>query len=159
VEVRPYRIRLSSVLVNPVGPDGKPWTEPKSAPLKGGVSVPPPPSMPNNGQRGQAYRDQLKGYTARLPAWAKPNLVVDITLPDGRVLRAGPKNDTWVTFDGWFVLNTNQMDARPLLVSVKHRSAENGDKDLGTVSIPLGALISGAETPPTGAILWVDLSV
>lgn len=153
VEVRPYRFRLSSILVNPIGPDGKPWSGyVESKP------VPPPPPSKNSG-RGQAYRDQLKGYSLRIPAAAKPNLVVDVTLPDGRVLRTAPKNDTWATFDGWFVVDSNHLDTRPLLVHVKHLDKNGSVKDIGTVNIPLGALVTGAGAPPTGPILWVDMMV
>lgn len=151
VEVRPYRFRLASLLVNPLGPDGRPWAEAGNA-----RTVPPPP---RSSSRGQDFRNQLKGYAARVPKAARPNLVVDVTLPDGRVLRTSPKNDVWATFDAWFVVNSNQVDQRPLLVRVKHMEKNGTEKDLGTVNVPLGTLVSAQAPPPTGPIIWTDFMV
>lgn len=149
VEVRAYRFRLASLLVNPLGPDGRPWAD-------GAANARNVPTPPSSSSRGQDFRNQLKGYSQRVPPVARPNLVVDVTLPDGRVLRSSPKNDVWATFDAWFVVNSNQLDTRPVLVRVKHVEKNGTEKDLGTVNVPLGTLVSGLAPPPTGPIIWMD---
>lgn len=160
VEVRPYRFRLTGVLVNPLRPNGQPWAE--GATNRAGTStsrssahVPEPPSL--RGKRGPDSRAAAKGYAARIPQNIRPTVVVEVTLPDGRVLRTQERKEAWAAFDSWFVLASNQFDQRPVLVRAKHRESNGTEVDLGTVSVPLGSILAGIPPEPAGSVIYTEI--
>lgn len=153
VAVRPVRFSLRSILVKPVRPNGKPWVGRANSGL---ANVP----LPNHGSsRGPDYRRNAAGFAARVPIDNRPTLFAEITLPDGRTLRTPEKKDVWVSFDSWFVLDSNRMDDRTVLIQVKHREADGTTADVGTTSIPMRALLEGAPIPPSASVLDIEVAI
>lgn len=156
IEVRPYRFRLTGVLVNPLRPNGQPWAQSGNrASTSTSRSVPQPPSL--RGKRGADSRAAAKGWSARIPQNIRPTVVVEVTLPDGRVLRTQQRQEAWAAFDAWFVLASNQLDQRPVLVRAKHREKDGTEVDLGTVSAPLGSILAGTPPEPAGSIIYTEI--
>lgn len=154
VAVRPVRFSLRSILVKPVRPNGKPW-QGRASPQLSSL-----PAVPTHGSgRGPDYRQRGAAFAARVPVDNRPTLFAEITLPDGRKLRTPEKKDVWVSYDSWFVLDSNKLDDRTVLIQVMHREPDGTVADVGTTSVPLRALLDGAPIPPSASVLDVEIAI
>jgi tetratricopeptide (TPR) repeat protein len=144
VKVRPWAIRLDSVLVTPTRPDGWPWSGSRSflldrilAQLQRAAS--------------SASASVALDLARRVPRDNQPNLVVTVGLPDGRGLQTAPRRGVHLALDGSFVVASNAYDDRQLSLRVVHEDARGGQAvDVGVVTFRLGDLVAQRELAVSG---------
>ncbi len=147
VEIRPYQVRLRSVLVYAFRPNGLPWggrRDPAMEPLLRALAT---TSMP----RGEAAPEAAIAQARAIPLEFAPLLQVEAAIPDRGVLYTPPIRGFYAVFDASFVVMTNGFDARPLQLRV--RNVGEGPEDAGVFAIPLRDLIS------TGRVVAADRAV
>jgi tetratricopeptide (TPR) repeat protein len=145
VRVRPYAIRLRSVLVQPLRPDGWPWAGGRSRDLDRVVAR----------LAGFDPQDAASGLALdlarRLPAENQPTLAVTVVLPDGRTLRAAPRRGVYALLDGSVVVLSNGFDDRVLAVRVEHELGGGArPMMIGEVPLKLGELVTGGSVAVGG---------
>jgi hypothetical protein len=142
VKVRPYAIRIRSVLVRPLRPDGYPWAGTRSRELDRVLArlardAAPRGAVPPVGLTLDAAR--------RLPRENLPSLIITVVLPDGRALQTAPRIGVHAALDGSFVVASNGYDDRAVSVRVVHDAGSGRPLEVGTVSVPLGDLVTNRE--------------
>ena len=151
VEVRPYAVRIRSVLARPMRPDGRPWVgnmNPYISRMMG---------MFVNMGRGSSRR--LIEAAMSIPPENRPNLSVRVSLPDGTVLTTPAVVGLYVAYDSEFVVMTNAFDERRLSLRVVHGNAEFSE-ELGLVEFPLGEVVRRREAQLSGqSVAGLDLAI
>jgi tetratricopeptide (TPR) repeat protein len=138
VRLRPYAVRLDSVLVKPIRTDGQPWAGARSRTFERIVGLIASAALdPRNGPAGQL---SMQLYEA-LPDENRPNLVASIELPDGRRFATPPRTAVFTRLDGTVVVATNSFDERALTVRVVHQDVA-GPVDVGAVTFRLADLVA-----------------
>ena len=140
VRIRPYAIRLRSVLVKPIRPDGAPWVGGRSRSFERVVGLLANAALD---RRGAAIIAGLDVYDA-LPHENRPNLFATITLADGRQFVTPAQKAIRARFDSTVVVATNAYDDRPLSLRVAHQDIA-GVVEVGVVTFRLTELLSGGE--------------
>ncbi|BDG05369.1 hypothetical protein [Anaeromyxobacter oryzae] len=137
VRVRPYAIRLRSVLVRPTRPDGWPWAGGRGRELERVVAR-------LASFEGPAATSGLAlDLARRIPPENQPELVVTVTLPDGRALRTPPRRGVYALLDGSFVVLSNGYDDRRISLHVAQQLGGGARPlDVGLVSFRLGDVVS-----------------
>ncbi|XXF76148.1 hypothetical protein P2318_24220 [Myxococcaceae bacterium GXIMD 01537] len=136
VEVRPYSVRIRSVLARPMRPDGRPWVG-SYHPLLGQLT-----SLFAGDLLGpHASRSARRAIemAMMLPPENRPALSVQVALPDGTRLATQPVSGLYATFDAEFIVATNTLDERPLSVRVVHGVGPVYE-EVGVVTFPMGEL-------------------
>lgn len=127
VRIRPYAIRVHSVLVKPFRPDGSPWSGVRTREFERLVGLLAVAALDSAGPGRRAAAIDV--YEA-LPHDNKPDLFASIVLPDGREFVTSPQKALRARLDSVVVLNTNSYDDRPISVKIIHydrsRSVEIG---------------------------------
>jgi hypothetical protein len=131
VAVRPYFVRIRTLLTAPLRPGGQPWAGTAGPWLRrmmvleasGGV---------------QAFIEAA----SRLPPRNRPSLSVIAALPEGDLLMTPPAEGAHVSYSSSFVVMTNHYDARKVGFRVVHGEEDETPEDVGVVSVPLGELVS-----------------
>jgi tetratricopeptide (TPR) repeat protein len=132
VEIRPYTIRLRSVLVMPTRLDGHPWVGPAN------------PLLVRLMDRGTAWRVLIRA-AERVPMQNRPTLSVIVTRPDGERLMTPARQSLYAVYeDPAFVITTNHFDERPLVFQVVQGEG-TAQEEVGTVSVALGELVQRQE--------------
>lgn len=154
VQVRPWAVTVRGVLVDPVRPDGTPWVGPPSARLNGAARR--LSAAAGGGIDARVLRD-----VADVPRDNRPNLFVEVVLPDGRRLASAPHDGPYFNVDASFVVAANGFDKRRLLLRVVHQEPGRPAEPVGEVSVAVGELVGRASgsvsTPPVLALeLQVD---
>jgi hypothetical protein len=146
VAVRPYFIRIRTLLTTPLRPGGQPWAGPASPWLRR--------LMVREASGG--VQPFIEAAT-RLPPRNRPWLSVVAALPEGDRLMTPPAEGTHVSYGSSFVVMTNHYDARKVGFRVVHGEDE-ALEDVGVVSIPLGELVSRQLlTLRGGAVVALDV--
>ena len=122
VELRPYTVRVRSVLALPAG---------------GFV-----PELGQGGRGNARTRAMLIAMADRVPLAERPDLAVIVLLPDGPRLATPTRKALYTPLESRFSLYSNQFEERTLSFRVVDRRA-GGDVDLGLVEVPLRALLQG----------------
>ena len=138
VAIRPLTVRLTSVLVQPFRPDGTPWAgglSPELFRLAGASSH-------IAGLDHGAARGRIAEVAGLVPPANRPNLVLQIVLPGGRLLETSPQRALAFRPGSTVTLATNAYNRRELVVRVVQRELGASDALVGAVQIPLGALAS-----------------
>jgi tetratricopeptide (TPR) repeat protein len=137
VRVRPYAIRLRSVLVRATRPDGWPWAGARGRELDRVVAR-------LASFDGAARTTGLAVDLARrVPPENQPELVVTVSLPDGRTLRTPPRRGVYALLDGSVVVLSNAYDDRTLALHVAHQLGGGArPMDVGLVSFRLGDVVA-----------------
>ena len=149
VQVRPYAIRLRSVLVDPLRGDGVPWLGTRSPRLD------------------RLSRELSRGFDGipfallnQIPREHLPTLLVEVTLPDGRRLLTPTRRGVYVSFDSSVVVYANSFDRRRLVIQVLHQEPGGVSEQVGGVELGVGELVARAaaqlRSPP---VLALELSV
>lgn len=141
VEVRPYTVRIRSVLARPMRPDGRPWVG-NMNPYMGrllkmftGDYMDP---------HGRGVNRRLVEAARSLPPENRPNLSVRVSLPDGTLLSTPSVNGLYVAYDSEFVVATNSFDERRMSLRVVHQNGPVAE-DVGVVEFPLGEIVRRQE--------------
>jgi hypothetical protein len=140
VKLRPYAIRVRSVLVRPIRPDGGPWAGGSSFGFQRVVGMLANAAMEGHGNQLVAGLDV---YDA-LPHENRPTLVATMTLPDGRQFVTPPQQALRARYEAFVVFATNALDDRPLAIRVTHADP-GGSVEVGTVTLRMQDLVSGGE--------------
>jgi tetratricopeptide (TPR) repeat protein len=140
VEVRPYTVRIRSVLARPMRPDGRPWVgnmNPYMSRLLGVFTN-------EAGNRGGRGGRRLIEAAMSIPPENRPTLSVHVSLPDGSLLATPAVRGLYVTYDSEFVVATNSFDERRLTLRVVHGDGQYLE-DVGIVEFPLGEIVRRRE--------------
>jgi tetratricopeptide (TPR) repeat protein len=143
VEIRPYAIRLRSVLVMPTRLDGRPWVGPANPFLArlldrgmGAVA---------GGDSAKAWRHLIRA-AERMPAQNRPTLSVIVTTPSGERLMTPTRNSLYAVYDDpELVIATNHYDERNLVFHVVQGEGMSAE-EVGVVSVALGELVQRGES-------------
>jgi hypothetical protein len=142
VEIRPYALRIRSVLVMPTRLDGRPWVGP-AAPIFGrllerGMEV-------TAGADNRAALKFLLRAAERVPMQNRPTLSVIVTLPNGERLVTPSRNGLYAVFnDPELVIATNHFDERNVVFQVVQGEGSSME-EVGMVSVALGELVQRQE--------------
>ena len=136
VEVRPYTVRIRSVLAHPARPDGAPWVG-KPNPLLGNLIKAAARATLN--PLASTMTKVIINSAQEVPVENRPTLSVIVSRPDGERLKTPARNGLYVVYDSSLVINSNHFDERRLNLRVVHA---DGADDVGTVELPLGALLA-----------------
>jgi hypothetical protein len=140
VALRPYAIRLRSVLVRPIRPDGGPWAGPPSPAFQRVVGMLANAAMEG---RGAQLVKGLDVYDA-LPHENRPNLTGILMLPDGRQFATVTQQALRARWDAYAVFATNGLDDRPVTIRVIHQD-ERGTVEVGAVTVRMNDLVNNGE--------------
>jgi tetratricopeptide (TPR) repeat protein len=135
VAIRPWAVRIRSVLVSPLRPDGVPWVGPprpfvvrvanEVARVSGG-----PPSSPFLMLLGQ------------VPHENQPHVVVEVVAPGGPPLLTEPHRGLYTSLASTVVVGANAFERRRITFRVFHAERNGLVEDIGLVDIPLGELVT-----------------
>jgi tetratricopeptide (TPR) repeat protein len=140
VRLRPYAVKVRTVLVKPVRPDGAPWAGNRSFGFERVVGLLAAAAFDGG---GATTRAALRAYDA-LPHENRPNLVATITLPDGRRFATPARAAVNARLDSSVVVTTNHHDDRPVSIVVTHVDA-SGSVEIGAVTFRLSELLAAPE--------------
>jgi tetratricopeptide (TPR) repeat protein len=141
VEVRPYTVRIRSVLARPMRPDGRPWAGSLNPSLTRLTYMFTQEFL---APRGRGTSRKLMEAALAIPPENRPSLSIRVALPDGTLLSTPVQNGLYVTYDAEFVVATNSFDERKLSLRVVH--GEGGwSEDVGVVEFPLGEIVRRRE--------------
>jgi hypothetical protein len=140
VQLRPFAIRVRSVLVRPIRPDGSPWSGAPGPGYQRVVGMLANAAMEGRGNQVVAGLDM---YDA-LPHENRPNLVATMTLPDGRQFVTPAQRALRARYESYVVFATNSLDDRPVSIRVVHQDVQ-GVVEIGTVTVRMADLVGGGE--------------
>lgn len=138
VRIRPYAIRVRSVLVKPVRPNGAPWAGGRTGGFDRVVGLLAAAAFDRTGRGG---RSALDVYDA-LPHENRPNVYASLVLPDGREFTTAPQKAIRVRLESLVVVNTNAYDDRPVSLRVFHADPR-GSVEIGAVTFRLMDALAG----------------
>lgn len=138
VRIRPYAIRVRSVLVKPFRPDGWPWAGVRTREYERVVGMLAVAAVDGAGAAGRAAIDV---YDA-LPQDNKPDLFASIVLPDGREFQTAPQKALRARLDAVVVVSTNSYDDQPITVRVLHADRSRS-LEIGTVTFRMVDAVGG----------------
>jgi hypothetical protein len=134
VAVRPWAIRLRSVLVSPLRPDGVPWVGPPSRTV---VKV-----------ANEVVRVGGSGLTVpfllmlnQVPRENQPNVVIEVTAPGSAPLRTPHHRGLYSTLASSVVVGANGFERRTVRLRVFHAERDGLVEDMGVIEAPIGELI------------------
>lgn len=136
VEIRPYSIRIRSLLVKPIRPDGQPWVGPPSPFLGRLVKAAATYVAPGV---GTIVASAVVDAAESVPPENRPTLHIEASLPDGRRLMSPAKKSLYVVYESELVLSSNHFDDRKIAFKVVG-VGDNID-DVGVIEISLKELI------------------
>ncbi|WP_242342198.1 hypothetical protein [Anaeromyxobacter terrae] len=139
VKVRPYAVRLRSVLVRPTRPDGWPWAGGRTRELDRAVA------RLTTYREGSGPAAVALDLARRIPHANQPNLVVTLALPDGRAFQSAPRRGVYALLEGSVVVAANAYDDRT--ISLRVVSDEGGGRmtDVGLLTFRLADLVANGE--------------
>jgi tetratricopeptide (TPR) repeat protein len=138
VRVRPYAIRVRTVLVKPVRPDGAPWAGGRSRGFDRMVGLLASAAFD---RAGAGARGALDVYDA-LPHENRPSLVASLVLPDGREFATPARKAIRARLESSVVVDANAYDDRPVSVRVFHDDPR-GRVEVGAVTFRLMDVVAG----------------
>ena len=152
VTIRPWAIRIRSVLVTPLRPDGVPWVGPPSRTV---VKV-----------ANEVVRVGASPITVpfmvllnQLPRENQPNVVIEVTAPGSPPLLTPRHRGLYTTLASSVVVGANGFERRTVAFRVFHAERGGVAEDLGVIEVPIGDLISrGRLTLQSESVPALELS-
>jgi len=134
VTVRPYAVSLKTVIITPLRPNRLPWVGDSGRRLDLVQQI-----------LATGWRDPLAGRVLLalndVPAANRPDVGVEVTLPDGTRLQTRTEKAIYSTPRAIFVIAANAFDARKVVFRVFHKLSGGQTEDIGYAEIPVGELI------------------
>lgn len=130
VEPRPYAVRMRSVMVSPLRPDGNSWAG-VGSPIFNRIARTMMEAARRSGQGDLAVE-----LAMTIPMENRPNLRVEAVLPDGAHLTTPTRQGVYVGYDSEFVVLANGFDERRVELRVFA-----GNEQVDSVSVPLSDLV------------------
>lgn len=135
VTVRPYAVNLKSVVVTPLRPNRTPWVGRDDRRLDRIQSI-----------LADRWSDPLAGRVLlalnEIPSGNRPDLVVEVTLPDGTRLVTAGERGIYSTPRAVFVIAANGYDKGKVVFRVFHRLPGGQTEDIGYADASVGELIA-----------------
>jgi tetratricopeptide (TPR) repeat protein len=135
VQVRPYAVSLKTVVVTPLRPNRTPWVGPHDRRLDRIQMI-----------LAERWTDPLAGKVLLVlndtPPANRPNLVVEVTLPNGQRLVTGDDRAIYSTPRAVFVIAANGFDQGKVVFRVFHRLPAGQTEDIGYAETTVGELVS-----------------
>jgi tetratricopeptide (TPR) repeat protein len=135
VAVKPYAVSLKTVVITPLRPNRTPWVGASERRLDRIQEI-----------LAAGWRDPLNGRVLLAlndaPSANRPDLVVEVTLPDGTRLVTNPERAIYTTPRAVFVIAANGFDERKVVFRVFHRLPGGGTEDIGYADAGVGQLVS-----------------
>jgi tetratricopeptide (TPR) repeat protein len=135
VTLRPYAIRVKSVLVTPLRPDGMPWVGPRTPGIERAQSV-----------VARAWGRPVGGDVVlaldRVPPVNRPAVAVELALPDGRRLTTSPARSLLVAPEAVVVIATNGFDPRRIGFRILHRHASGAEESIAFGELGVADLVA-----------------
>jgi hypothetical protein len=152
VAIRPWAVRIRSVLVSPLRPDGVPWVGPprpfvvrvanELARASGA-----PPSSPFLMLLGQVPREN------------QPRVVVEVVAPGGPPLLTEPHRGLYTSLASSVVVGANAFERRRIAFRVFHVEPGGLSENIGVVEVSIGELVTrGSVTLRSDAVAGLELS-
>jgi hypothetical protein len=138
VRLRPYELRVRSVLVRPIRPDGSPWAGGRTRGFERVVGMLAARAFDRG---GTDWRGMLEVYDA-LPHENRPSLYASLVLPDGRQFATQPQRALRARLDSTVVVDTNSYDDRPVTIRILHADPA-GAVEIGAVTFRLMDAVAG----------------
>jgi tetratricopeptide (TPR) repeat protein len=143
VTVRPWAVRLRSVLVSPLRPDGRPW-----------VGPPRPVVFRVAGElarlAGASAGAPLLLLLDQLPRENQPHVVVEVTAPGAAPLLTSPHRGLYTALGSTVVVGANALERRRLSFRVYHAEPSGLTETIGVVEVPIGELVARGGTTLRG---------
>jgi len=135
VAVRPWAIRIRSVLVSPLRPDGVPWVGPPSRAVV---------KIANEVVRvgGSAITVPFMVLLNQLPRENQPNVAIEVTAPGSAPLLTPHHRGLYNTLASSVVVGANGFERRTVRFRVFHSERGGVVEDMGVVEAPIGDLIT-----------------
>ena len=131
LRVRPYDINIRSVLLVPTRQDGNPWTGPTTAHFFRIAQ------FIQQHLTSKAFERAVE-MAMTVPTENRPEVRVEVMLPDGTRLMSKPVSGLYATFEGSLVMATSGYDERHLAFRVVQKSASTPDgEEIGRMDIAL----------------------
>jgi tetratricopeptide (TPR) repeat protein len=135
VAVKPWSVSLRTVVVTPLRPNRQPWVGQPDRRLERIQEV-----------LADRWSDPLAGRVLlalnEAPAANRPDLVVEVTLPNGTRLETRSERAIYATPRAVFVVAANGFDKGKVLFRVFHRLPGGQAEDIGYADATLGELVS-----------------
>jgi hypothetical protein len=152
VMVRPWAVRLRSVLVSPVRPDGMPWVgPPRPVVARIASEVARAAGAPNNAP--------LLMLLNQLPWENVPTVVVEVVAPGGVPLLTTPHRGLYTSLSSTVVVAGNAFERRRIAFRVYHAENYGLVGNIGTVEVAIGDLVTrGGATLRTEPVPALELT-
>ena len=131
---RPYAVRLKTVLVTPLRPDGVPWVGPSGPRVSRAQDI-------VSAAWGPDVSGRVVLALAEVPPQNRPNLSVEITLPGERKLRTPFDRALYTSPPGVVVVVANGFDRRRLAFRLLHEEP-SGIESIAFFDVGLGELVA-----------------
>jgi tetratricopeptide (TPR) repeat protein len=135
VTVKPYSVSIRTVVVTPLRPNRQPWVGQPERRLERIQEI-----------LADRWTDPLAGKVLlalnEVPAANRPDLVVEVTLPNGTRLETKPERAIYATPRAVFVVAANGFDKGKVIFRVLHRLPGGQPEDIGYADATLGELVS-----------------
>lgn len=138
VRVRPYAVRVRTVLVKPFRPDGAPWAGGRNRGFERTIGLLASAALDRS---GAGVRGALDVYDM-LPHENRPSLVASLVLPDGREYVTPAQRALRARLESIVVLDTNAYDDRPVSVRLFHDDP-SGRVEIGAVTFRMMDAVAG----------------
>ncbi|HSN16118.1 MAG TPA: hypothetical protein VLT61_15905, partial [Anaeromyxobacteraceae bacterium] len=135
VTVRPYAVNVKAVVVTPLRPNRTPWVGASDRRLDRIQSI-----------LAERWADPLAGRVLlalnEAPPANRPDVVVEVTLPNGQRLVTAGERAIYSTPRAVFVIAANGFDKGKVVFRVFHRLAAGQTEDIGYAEASVGELVS-----------------
>jgi hypothetical protein len=135
VTIRPWAIRLRSVLVTPLRPDGVPWV---GRPSRAAVRVANEVVRLGGGSLSVPFLLMLN----ELPNENQPTVAIEVTAPGGPPLVSQFHRGLYSTLGASVVVGANAFERRKVFFRVFHDERGAPPETMGIVEVPIGELVT-----------------
>ena len=166
VRLHPYRLRIETLIVSPVRPNGAPWSGEQglalTALLRRITNADAGRALSGDGDAGNraAAARNLADLLSLVPQSNQPTLEVAVNLPGQANFVTDARQGLVVSFsDLPFTMETNRLDERKARFQVFHRETPDAAPLLvGEASVPLTSLMEDSFFSGSDALLALDIS-
>jgi hypothetical protein len=135
VAIRPWAVRIRSVLVTPLRPDGVPWV---GRPSRAAVQVANEVVRIGGGSLSVPFLLMLN----QLPYENQPTVAIEVTAPGGPPLVSQPHRGLYSTLGASVVVGANAFERRKIFFRVFHDERGAPPETMGVIEASIGELVT-----------------
>jgi tetratricopeptide (TPR) repeat protein len=152
VTIRPWAVRLRSVLVSPIRPDGMPWVgPPRPVVARIASELARAAGAPNNAP--------LLMLVNQVPYENQPTVLVEVLAPGGVPMVSTPHRGLYTSLGSTVVVAGNAFERRRISFRVYHAEPNGLVGNIGTVEVSIGDLVTrGGATLQSPTVTALDLT-